>query len=424
MSAALGAETPDPPKAPATPIYPELRAFYEDLHRHPELGYQEVRTSARLAEKLRALGYEVTTGVGKTGVVAVLRNGKGPTVLLRADMDALPMEEKTGLPYASVATAKNDEGETVKVMHGCGHDIHMTTLVGAAALLAAVKAEWRGTLILVGQPAEEGGGGASAMLKDGLFERFGRPDFAIALHDVNYLPAGSLGVTPGYAGANSDRVDITVYGKGGHGSTPHLTVDPIVIAARIVVALQTIVARETDPREPVVVTVGEIRGGTTYNIIPDEASLKLTVRTFKPEVRDRVFAAIDRIAKAEAAAAGAPKEPLVAVQPGGYVSNYNDPELAKRIAAAFETHFGKDKVSAPPPTMGGEDFGDFGRAANAPSLMFWLGATPAAVFDAAGGDQTRLPSLHSPLWAPDPEPTIKMGAAALAIAAIEVLGKP
>ncbi len=424
LTSALAADPPDPPKAPAVPLYPELRAFYEDLHRNPELGYQEVRTSARLAEKLRALGYEVTTGVGKTGVVAVLKNGQGPTVLLRADMDALPMEEKTGLPYASVATAKNAQGETVKVMHGCGHDVHVTTLVGAAALLAAVKSEWRGTLILAGQPAEEGGGGASAMLRDGLFERFGRPDFAFALHDVPYLPAGSLGITPGYANANSDRVDITVYGKGGHGSTPHLTVDPIVIAARIVVALQTIVSRELDPRDPAVVTVGAIRGGTTYNIIPDETTLKLTVRSQKTEVRERLLAAIARISKAEAAAAGAPKEPLVAVHPNGYKANYNDPELAKRITAVFEANFGKDRVSAPPPTMGGEDFGDFGRAANAPSLMFWLGATPPAIFAASGGDPTRLPSLHSPLWAPDPEPTLKTGAAALAIAALEVLGKP
>jgi hippurate hydrolase len=423
-STVLAAETPDPPKAPAVSIYPELRAFYEDLHRNPELAYQEVRTSAKLAEKLRALGYEVTTGVGKTGVVAVLRNGEGPTVLLRADMDGLPMEEKTGLPYASRATAKTDEGETVPVMHGCGHDIHMTALVGAAALLAALRNEWRGTLILVGQPAEEGGGGASAMLKDGFFERFGRPNFALSLHDVPYLPAGSLGITPGYANANSDRVDITVYGKGGHGSTPHLTVDPIVIAARIVVALQTIVARELDPLDSAVITVGAIHGGTTYNIIPDETTLKLTVRSFKTEVRDRLFAAIARIAKAEAAAAGAPKDPLIAVQAGGYLSNHNDPELAKRIAAVFEAHFGKDKVSAPPPTMGGEDFGEFGRAANAPSLMFWLGATPVATFAAAGGDATKLPSLHSSLWAPDPEPTIKMGAAALAIAALKVLGKP
>ena len=415
---------PDPPKAQTTTLYPELRAFYEDLHRNPELGYQETRTAAKLAEKLRALGYEVTTGVGKTGVVAVLKNGKGPTVLLRADMDALPLEEKTGLPYASVATARDDSGETVKVMHACGHDLHVTTLVGAAALLVNLKNEWRGTLILVGQPAEEGGGGASAMLKDGLLERAGRPDFVLALHDVPFLPAGSLGVTGGYSHANSDRVDITVYGKGGHGSAPHQTVDPIVIAARIVVALQTIVSREMDPREPAVVTVGAIRGGTTYNIIPDETTLKLTVRTYKSEARERVLSAIARIAKAEAAAAGAPKEPLVAVQPGGYQSGYNDPELARRVTAAFEANFGKDKVSAPPPTMAGEDFGDIGRAANAPSLMFWLGATPATKFEAAGGDVTKLAGLHSSLWAPDPEPTIKMGSAALALAALELLGKP
>ena len=371
-----------------------------------------------------ALGYEVRTGVGKTGVVGVLKNGDGPTILLRADMDALPLEEKTGLPYASGATGKNDEGETVRIMHACGHDIHVTTLVGAAALLAAVKNEWRGTLILVGQPAEEGGGGASAMLKDGLYERTGRPDYVLALHDIPYLPAGSIGITPGYSHANSDRVDITVYGRGGHGSTPHLAVDPIVIASRIVVALQTIVAREMDPREPAVVTVGSIRGGTTYNIIPDETTLKLTVRTYKPEVRERVLAAIARIAKAEAAAAGAPKEPRVSVQEGGYQSNYNDPELAKRLTAAFQDSFGKDNVSTLPPTMAGEDFGDFGRAAHAPSFMFFLGATPAAKFAAAGGDMARLPSLHSPEWAPDPEPTIKTGSAALAIAALEFLARP
>jgi hippurate hydrolase len=421
---AAAAAPPEPEDTPAASIYPELRAFYEDLHRHPELGYQEVRTSAKLAEKLRALGYEVTTGVGKTGVVAALKNGKGPTVLLRADMDALPLEEKTGLPYASVATGTDERGDTVKLMHACGHDVHMTALVGAAALLAAVKNEWRGTLLLVGQPAEEGGGGASAMLKDGLYERFGRPDYVLALHDAPFLPAGSLGVSSGYVLANSDRVDITVYGKGGHGSSPHLTVDPIVIAARIVLSLQTVVSRETDPREPAVVTVGAIRGGTAHNIIPDEATLKLTVRSYGPEVRERVLAAIARITKAEAAASGAPKEPLVVVQPGGYTATYNDPGLARRLTAAFETNFGKDRVSAPPPLMASEDFGDFGRAANAPSVMFWLGATPAPAFAAAGGDPAKLPSLHSPLWTPDPEPTLKTGAAALAFAAFEVLERP
>ncbi len=410
--------------APLPQLYPELEAFYFDLHRNPELSYQEVRTAAKLAEKLRALGYEVTTGLAGTGVAAVMRNGKGPTLLIRADMDALPVEEKTGLPYASTATAKNADGETVHVMHACGHDVHVTTLVGAATLLARAKNRWRGTLVLVGQPAEEGGGGASAMIRDGLYERVPKPDFAIALHDFAWLPAGKIGVTPGFALANSDRVEITIYGRGGHGSAPQSTVDPIVIAARVVTTLQTIVSRETDPRDPAVVTVGSIHGGTRANIIPAEVRLELTVRSFTREVREKLLAAIERIVKAEAAAAAAPKEPLVVVGPGGYTSTYNDPALARRVAAAFERTFGKANVVSPPPVMGAEDFGDFGRAAGAPSLIFWIGGAPAGAYAAAGGDTTKLPSLHSAFWAPDPEPTLKTGAAALAAAAMEVLSKP
>lgn len=410
--------------APLPQLYPELEAFYFDLHRNPELSYQEVRTAARVAEKLRGLGYDVVTGLGTTGVAAVLRNGKGPTLLLRADMDALPVQEKTGLPYASTATAKDDDGETVPVMHACGHDVHMTALVGAATLLARAKNRWRGTLVLIAQPAEEGGGGASAMIRDGLFDRVPKPDFAIALHDYAWLPAGKIGVTPGFALANSDRVEITIYGRGGHGSAPQSTVDPIVIAARVVTTLQTIVSRETSPQDPAVVTVGSIHGGTRPNIIPDEVKLELTVRSYTARVRDRLLAAIARIVKAEAAAAAAPKEPLVVVRPGGYTSTYNDPALARRVAAAFERTFGKDNVVSPPPVMGSEDFGDFGRATGAPSLIFWVGGAPAAAYAAAGGDPTKLPSLHSPFWAPDPEPTLKTAAAALAAAAMEVLSKP
>jgi len=289
---ALPAPSASPVLAPLPTIYPELEALYMDLHRNPELSLHEEKTSAKMAGRLRALGYEVTEKVGGFGVVAVLKNGKGPTVLIRADMDALPLEERTGLPYASTVRAKNDAGVEVPVMHACGHDVHMTSLIGAATLLARAKDRWRGTLVLVAQPAEEGGGGAKSMLEDGLLTRFPKPDYAIALHDLPLLPAGKLGVTSGYALANVDSVDITVYGRGGHGSRPESTVDPIVIAARTVLALQTIVARENSPFDPAVVTVGSIHGGTKHNIIPDEVKLQLTVRSYKEAVRDRLLAAI------------------------------------------------------------------------------------------------------------------------------------
>ena len=418
----------DPARNPALSgadaLYPELENLYIDLHQTPELSFQEVKTSAKLADRLRVLGYEVTTGLGKTGVAAVMRNGKGPTVLVRADMDALPVEEKTGLPYASKATATNENGETVPLMHACGHDVHMTSLIGAAMLLSKAKDRWRGTLLIVAQPAEEGGGGAGAMIRDGLFQRAAKPDFAIALHDSATLPAGQIGVTSGYAHANSDRVDITIYGRGGHGAAPQTTVDPIVIAARTVLALQTIVSRENNPQDPAVVTVGSIHGGTRNNIIPDEVKLELTVRSYKPEVRERLLAAIARIAKAEAAASAAPKEPTVTVSEGGYKAMYNDPEVTKRLTAAFRIAFGAVRVTEAPPVMGAEDFGDFGREASCPSVMFMVGGVERSKFAAAAGDMTRLPSLHSSLWAPDREPTLKAGAAGLTVAALELLGKP
>jgi hippurate hydrolase len=300
----------------------------------------------------------------------------------------------------------------------------VTSLVGAALILARSKDRWHGTLLLIGQPAEEGGGGAGAMIADGLFAKYPKPDFAIAFHDSASLPAGQIGITPGYALANSDAVDITIYGKGGHGSAPQSTVDPIVIAARTVVALQTIVSREINPQDPAVVTVGAIHGGTKHNIIPDECKLQLTVRSYKPEVREKLLAAIARIAKAEATAAAAPKEPLVVVSDGGYGATYNDPELAKRLTATFRAAFGADRVIQAPPVMGAEDFGDFGRAAKAPSVIFWVGGVPRAKYDAAAGDLSKLPSLHSSLWAPDPEPTIKAGASALAVGVMDLLGKP
>jgi amidohydrolase len=420
---ALPAASGSPALAPVNAIYPDLEALYLDLHQTPELSTHEEKTSAKIAARLRALGYDVTDHVGGFGVVGVMKNGKGPTVLIRADMDALPVEEKTGLPYASKVTVKNDAGVVVPVMHACGHDVHMTSLVGAATLLAKTKSRWKGTLVLVGQPAEEGWDGARGMLRDGFLTRFPKPDFAIALHDTPQLPAGTIGYTSGFALANSDTVEITVYGRGGHGSSPQNTVDPIVIAARMVLAFQTIVARENDPQDPAVVTVGTIHGGTRSNIIPDEVRLQLTVRSYKPEVRTKLLAAIQRIAKGEAMAAGAPKEPLVRIEEG-YTATYNDPALTKRVAAALASAFGASRVVATPPVMGSEDFGNFGRDAKCPSLMFWLGGSEPGKFAAARGDMTKLPSLHSSEWAPDREPTLKTGAAALTIAALEVLAKP
>jgi len=411
-----------PALAPLDSIYPDLETLYRDLHAGPELSLQEEKTSAKLAERFRALGYEVTERVGGFGVVAVMKNGAGPTVLVRADMDALPVEEKTGLPYASTVKATDSEGNTVPVMHACGHDVHMTSLVGAATLLARARERWRGTLVLVGQPAEEAGNGALKMLSDSFLARFPKPDYCLALHDDATLRAGTLGWTSGWALANVDSVDVTVFGRGGHGSKPEGTVDPVVIAARTVVALQTIVARENSPFDPAVVTVGSIHGGTRRNVIPDHVTLQLTVRSYKPEVRQRLLAAIERIAKGEAVAAGAPREPEVKVL-DGTAATYNDPTLSKRVASALAGAFGAERVLEVPPIMAGEDFGEFGKAADAPSFMFWVGGVPAAKLAEVQGDTSKLPSLHSALWAPDPEPTLKAGAAALTVGVLELLGR-
>jgi amidohydrolase len=420
---ALPAASGSPALAPLNSIYPDLEALYKDLHQTPELSLHEEKTSAKLAGRLKTLGYDVTDHVGGFGVVAVMKNGKGPTVLMRADMDALPVEEKTGLPYASKVRTKDDSGVEVPVMHACGHDVHMTSLIGAATLLAKAKNRWRGTLVVIAQPAEEGGGGAKNMVKDGLLTRFPKPDFAISFHDLPFVPAGKVGVTSGYAMANVDSVDITIFGRGGHGSAPQNTVDPIVIAARTVLALQTIVARENDPRDPAVVTVGSIHGGTKHNIIPDQVKLQLTVRTYKEEVRNRVLAAIARIAKAESAAAGAPKPPTVIVDQDRVLAIYNDPALIKRLTTAFATALGASNVVEVPPLMAGEDFGEIGAAAKIPYALFWVGGTNPKTFEAADGDMTKLPYLHSSEWAPDREPTLKMGTAALTLAVLELFGK-
>ena len=404
-------------------LYPQLDALYLDLHRHPELSMKEQHTSARMADELRKLGYEVTAGVGGTGVVGVLRNGKGPTVLLRTELDALPVEEKTGLPYASTATGVNPAGQTVPVMHACGHDAHMAAWTGAATLLAKMKDRWRGTVMMIGQPGEETVQGARAMIADGLFQRFPKPDFSVAVHDSSDLPAGKVYFIPGYGMAAVDSVDVTIFGRGGHGAMPHTTIDPVVIAARTVLAIQTLVSREKDPLEPAVVTVGSIHGGTKYNIIPDEVKLQLTVRSFSPEVRKALKEGIERIAKAEAASARAPKEPVVKFsEPQD--ATYNDPAVTRRVAAAVARQIGAENVAEGRPAMVAEDFGEFGKAAGAPSVLLRVGAVEPAKFEAAMKSGTPLPSLHSSGFAPDRERTIKTAATALTVSALELLGKP
>jgi len=407
--------------ASAQSLWPELQPLYEDLHRHPELSFQETATAAKMAERLKGLGFEVTTGVGRTGVVGLLKNGTGPTVMLRTELDALPVEEKTGLAYASKATTKNAAGESVPVMHACGHDVHMTAWIGAATTLAHDRKSWSGTLMMVGQPAEEVGGGASGMIADGLFTRFPKPDFALAIHDSDALPAGTVGIKAGPLLASADSVDIVVYGKGGHGARPHKTIDPIVIAANIVIALQTLVSRENDPFDPAVVTVGSIHGGTKHNIIPDEVRMQLTVRAYKPEVRERLLRGIERIAHAEAMAANAPKPPDVTVSDGTPVT-VNDAVLAMRVATALRKALGDARVKEAVPITAAEDFSRYAEA-GVPILMMWVGAIDPQTFDRAQRDGTMLPGLHSSLFAPDAEPTIMTGVEALVAAAHEVLGK-
>jgi hippurate hydrolase len=403
-------------------IYRDLDALYIDLHRSPELSLHETQTAAKLAERLRRLGYDVTAGVGGTGIVGVLRNGEGPTVMLRTDLDGLPVTEKTGLPYASTVTTTDDAGATVGVMHACGHDVHMTSWIGAATLLSRMQDRWSGTLVMVGQPAEERGLGAAAMLEDGLFERFPRPDYAVAMHTSAALPAGVLGYSPGNAMASVDSVDIEIHGAGGHGAYPHTTIDPIVIAARTIVSLQTIVAREINPLDPAVVTVGSIHAGSKHNIIPDSARLQLTVRSYDPQVREHLLRSIERIAKAEAAAAGAAVEPEVRVSEGT-PATWNDPDLTARLVEkAFLPLLGEERVLEQDPVMAGEDFSRYGLA-GVPAMLFWIGAVERERWEAArqGGDP--LPSLHSPLFAPDREPTLRAAVLAQTGAALELLGR-
>lgn len=396
----------------------ELLSYYREFHSQPELSFREVETAARLTAAWEKCGYQVTTGVGGNGVVGLLHNGHGPVVMLRADMDALPVDEKTGLPFASTASTVNEGGGEVRVMHACGHDIHMVNLIGVACYLAANKSLWQGTVMLVGQPAEEKGAGARAMLDDGLFERFPRPDFAIGLHVSPIMATGRIGFRPGYIKANVDSVDITLYGKGGHGAYPHNTIDPVVQAAQLVLALQTIVSREVDPIAPAVVTVGSIHGGTKNNIIADNAKLQLTVRTFSGEVRKRVLAAIERKAAAVAMGADAP-EPLVTIEKGT-PSLFNDPRLSGRLRPVFKDLIGVENVETSKPTMGGEDFSRYGKA-GVPILMYWLGAVSQKRLNAYAASGEEPPSLHSPLFYTDADATLVTGVSTMASAVLELL---
>jgi hippurate hydrolase len=388
-------------------VYPEAHSLYLDLHQNPELSSHETQTAAKLAARLRNAGYDVTEHVGGAGVVAILKNGAGATIMLRTELDALPVEEKTGLPYASKVHTKDDAGRDIPVMHACGHDLHMASLVGTAEIMAHSKVTWHGTLILVGQPAEETMTGAEAMLHDGLFTRFPKPDVAVALHVSNAQPAGMASITPGIYNTNADSIRITIYGKGGHGSMPHRTVDPVVISARTVLALQTIVSREVKPGEMAVVTVGYLRAGTKNNVIPDEAEMGLTVRTYKQDVRKQVLAAIERIAKAESAAGGAPREPAIDRYEGADAV-YNNPALAEHLLTPLEAALGKNNVVIAPPGTASEDFSVYVEQ-GVPGFYFSLGGADPEKFAEAKTAGTMLPSNHSSLFAPDVEPALRTG---------------
>jgi len=414
---------------------PSLVSTYKALHAAPELSHHEDKTSALLALALRGFGYDVTEHVGKYpkpewqghGIVAVMKNGAGPTVLVRADMDALPVEEQTGLPYASHVHTKNDAGVEVGVMHACGHDIHVTTLIGTAKLLAAIKDQWHGTLVLIGQPSEETIDGARAMLADGLYSRIPRPDYALALHDSSELEVGKISYTPGYSLASSTAVEVTIRGRGAHGSRPEVSKDPIVLAAEYILAIQTIVSRENSPFDPAVVTVGSIHGGTKGNIIPDEVHLQLTVRTYKDEVRQHILASLDRIAKGVALAGGVPEDraPIVKTsETEATPATYNDPALTAREAAALKKGLGAENVIEDKPVMGSEDFGLFGLEGHQiPTLMLRVGAIDAERIASSQKTGVPLPSLHSALFWPVPEPTIRTGVKAMTLAVMELMKK-
>ena len=416
-AAPLAAATPPPGG--------DLVALYKNLHSHPELAFQETRSAAIMAAEARKAGFTVTEQVGGTGVVAVIVNGTGPVVLIRADMDGLPVREATGLPYASTATGKAPDGSDTPVMHACGHDIHMAVWAGVAREMARTRKDWSGTLVMIGQPAEESVAGAKAMLKDGLFTRFPRPDFALALHDSADLPAGQVSVPPDRALAASNSVDIEVKGVGGHGAYPYTTKDPIVLAARIVGTLQTLVARENDPFKPAVVTVGAFNGGNRGNVIPDGVKMQLTVRSYDAEQQKRLIEGIARIARGEAMAAAIPEALMPVVTVGGGTGvTLNTEGLAARVKAVLTTRLGANRVVERNPSMAGEDFNQYNIAdPRIQTTIFWLGGVPQAKWDAAQKGGPAIPSLHNSGWAPDPALTIATGVEAMTAAAMDLLAK-
>jgi amidohydrolase len=423
------------PQSLADAELPSLLAIYKDVHSHPELSGHEERTAALVAKELRAAGCEVTEHLGKYensnfkgyGVVGVMKNGDGPIVLVRTDMDALPVEEETGLPYASKVVAKNDEGKDVHVMHACGHDAHIAAFIGTARALSKLKNQWRGTILFVAQQAEETGNGARALLKDGLYQKFRKPNFALGFHDKADLETGRIGVTEGYTYANVDSVDVTVRGVGGHGAYPYKTKDPIVLAAEMINDWQTIASRENNPLDPIVITVGSIHGGTKHNIIPDEVKMQLTVRTYKAETRERVLAAIERIAKGIAAAGGVPPEraPIVSVSKDLFCpATYNNPELTKRLVAVWKKSLGNENVEIVDPTMGGEDFSEYSLPDHSiPAVDFHIGAVEPAKIAEYKQKGKELPTLHSSKFAPVPEPTIRVGIIGMTSAVLELMKK-
>jgi amidohydrolase len=397
---------------------PALFELYQHFHRHPELSFQEETTAARLAEELGSAGFKVHTGIGGHGVVALLENGPGPCVMVRTDLDALPVTEATDLVYASQVKVAGEDGQPTGVMHACGHDIHITNLVGVARYLASHRDRWSGTLMLIGQPAEERGSGAKAMLDDGLFTRFPKPDYALALHVDASLATGRVGYRAGYALANVDSVDIKLHGRGGHGAYPHATIDPIVMAARLILDLQTIVSREVRPIDPAVVTVGAIHAGTKHNVIPNDCHLQITIRSYTDEVRKHLLGAIERKAKAVAAGAGAP-EPEITVSEGT-PAMFNDEPLVERIVPVFRRMLGDERVESSEPSMGGEDFSQYGLA-GVPIFMYRLGSVDAQRLAGYARVGQSPPSLHSPLYYPDAEPTLSTGIATMCAAVLELM---
>lgn len=431
--------TPLPPERPIQPMvtslgntpdltarvsaaYPELERLYKELHSHPELSQEESATAGRLAKELSGTNFEITHDFGGFGLVAVLRNGPGPTVLVRTEMDALPVTEQTGLPYASKVRGRNRDGCEVGVMHACGHDIHMTCWVGTARMLASMKDRWHGTLVFIAQPAEEIGAGAYAMLEQGLYTKFPKPDYCLALHCDPEHACGHVAFTEGLAMANVDMLDITVRGKGGHGALPHMAIDPVVLSARLILDLQTLVSRENNPTDPLVVTVGTIHGGTKANIIPDEVQLKLTVRTTRDATRQRILERIGHMARSIAEGAGAPA-PVLNIHPGSFTpAVLNDDKLTDETITVFKKALGADHVHRRPPLMGGEDFALYGRK-GVPSFLYFLGTQPPELLAEAGRDpEKEMPSLHSPRFCPVTEPTVKTGVTTMSLAVLNLLG--